>query len=76
MFFQPPPALPPAALIGADQGIEILADCKKGSRDCFPQDRVVVNGESVTTVLLDLNLKTSALTTEFRPESPRPGSHA
>ncbi|MFQ4138401.1 hypothetical protein PGN35_018985 [Nodosilinea sp. PGN35] len=54
MFFQLPPVLPPAAVMGTDGGTAISANCQKGSRDCFPEDRVGVAEGSVATVLLDL----------------------
>ncbi|MEA5451432.1 hypothetical protein VB780_22830 [Leptolyngbya sp. CCNP1308] len=50
MFFQLPPSLPPADAVGTDPIIEIVAECKKGSRDCFPEDRV----GALQTVVLDL----------------------
>ncbi|MBW4483171.1 MAG: hypothetical protein KME14_11565 [Tildeniella torsiva UHER 1998/13D] len=40
MFFQLPPSLPPAAAVGIASIVEQVAECKKGSRDCFPEDRV------------------------------------
>lgn len=46
MFFQIPPPLPPAEVLSTDliqaeiAPIELVSECKKGSRDCFPEDRV------------------------------------
>ncbi len=37
------------ALLGAASPIDVMmAECKKGSRDCFPQDRVGVVAEIAT----------------------------
>lgn len=52
MFFQPPPSLPPAVAVGTASIVERVAECKKGSRDCFPEDRVGV----LQTIVLDLKL--------------------
>lgn len=62
MFFQLPPTLPPAAAATVPI-VEIMAECKKGSRDCFPEDRVGVTVELAKTTVLDL--KTEAVTTGF-----------
>ncbi|MBD2231582.1 hypothetical protein [Phormidium tenue] len=51
MFFQLPPTLPPAATAPM---IELMAECEKGSRDCFPEDRVGVTVETDKTTVLDL----------------------
>jgi hypothetical protein len=40
-----------------------MAECKKGSRDCFPEDRVGVAVELAKITVLDL--KTKAVTTGF-----------
>jgi hypothetical protein len=51
MLFQLPPALPsavPAAVVGQTWAISdqsLGADCQRGSRDCFPADRVGAGDE-------------------------------
>ena len=54
MFFQIPPSLPPAAAVGTASIVERVAECEKGSRDCFPEDRVGVTVETDKTTVLDL----------------------
>lgn len=51
MFFQLLPTVPPAAVTAPI--VEIVAECKKGSRDCFPEDRVGVAVETAKTTVLD-----------------------
>ncbi|MBD1917768.1 MULTISPECIES: hypothetical protein [Cyanophyceae] len=63
MFFQLPPTLPPAATVSM---VEIMAECKKGSRDCFPEDRVGVTVKTTKTTVLDL--RTEAITAVFHRE--------
>lgn len=65
MIFQLPPTLPPPA---ADTAIvEIAAECEKGSRDCFPEDRVGVTVETASTTVLAF--RTEAIAAVFRPEA-------
>lgn len=44
MLLQLPPATPPAAVVNYApiQADTLMAECEKGSRDCFPEDRVGV----------------------------------
>ncbi|MBD2106952.1 MULTISPECIES: hypothetical protein [unclassified Nodosilinea] len=64
MFFQLPPALPPAT--ATISTVEIIAECEKGSRDCFPEDRVGVTVEPAKTTVLDL---TGTIAAVFHPEA-------
>lgn len=63
MFFQLPPTLPAAATVPM---VETVTECKKGSRDCFPEDRVGVTAKTTKTTVLDL--RTKAITAVFHHE--------
>lgn len=64
MFFQLPPTVPPAAATASM--VEIMAECKKGSRDCFPEDRVGVTVETAKTSVFD---PTRAIAAVFHPDA-------
>jgi hypothetical protein len=53
MIFQLPPTPPPAYAI-VFVGTPISSDCARGSRDCFPKDRVGAAPE--VAIALDPNL--------------------
>lgn len=63
MIFQLPPTLPPATA----PLIEIRAECKKGSRNCFPEDRVGITVETANTTVL--NLSSEAIAASLLPEA-------
>ena len=50
MWFQLPPAVPMVEAIAEVVVVSdrLFADCKKGSRDCFPEDRVGLGPEIVS----------------------------
>lgn len=61
MLFQLPPAVPAIEAIAEVAVVEVsvvsdrlAADCKKGSRDCFPEDRVGLGPEIVSHPMLNL----------------------
>jgi hypothetical protein len=64
MLFQLPPTLPPA--IADTAVVEIMAECEKGSRDCFPEDRVGITVEATKTTVLDF--RAEAISTTVHPE--------
>ena len=71
MFFQLPPALPAASPMQTAQ-IEtaaVVAECEKGSRDCFPADRVGIVTESATesVIVLTPNPSLAALGMSLAP---------
>lgn len=68
MFLQLPPTLP---LTAADTAIvEIFAECEKGSRDCFPEDRVGIAVETASTTVLNLRtLRTEAVVAPSFPKA-------
>jgi hypothetical protein len=57
MLFQLPPAIPAVEAIAEVVAVsdKLFADCEKGSRDCFPEDRVGLGAENVTYHMLDLS---------------------
>lgn len=56
MLFQIPPPAPAVEAIAEVVVVSgsLAVDCEQGSRDCFPEDRVGLCPETMTSQVLDL----------------------